>query len=346
MNRAFNFGGALLLGAGSFLIGRYSTDFDSLRKLQAATAVSPNVPITVPLSSTPPMSPTDKLPDLPPSRASQVMKFGYPGFDNLRTFEDFVLSYDRKTRTAHWVCEHLTPDRMVYVPDIDRSKCDFRPDESIHAYFRSQNEDYRGSGYDRGHLAAAGNHRRSQNSINQTFFLTNMSPQVGKGFNRDKWNDVEKYARKGLLTREVRKSEITDTDETFQIGVFNDGADDAEVKKKLAKKHLNTYILTGPLYLARKEADGHMYVRYKVIGKSQVAVPTHFFKVILYETSPNNFELEAFLLPNEVIPDETPIEKFHVPLDAIERAAGFLIFDKIPKGALKKVNGKSVGGFW
>ncbi|PAV84620.1 hypothetical protein WR25_00717 [Diploscapter pachys] len=310
MNRAFNFGGAFLLGAGSFLIGRYSTDFDSLRKLQAATAVSPNVPITVPLSSTPPMSPTDKLPDLPPSRASQIMKFGYPGFDNLRTFEDFVLSYDRKTRTAHWVCEHLTPDRMVYVPDIDRSKCDFRPDESIHSYFQSQNEDYRGSGYDRGHLAAAGNHRRSQNSINQTFFLTNMSPQVGKGFNRDKWNDVEKYAR------------------------------------KLAKKHLNTYILTGPLYLARKEADGHMYVRYKVIGKSQVAVPTHFFKVILYETSPNNFELEAFLLPNEVIPDETPIEKFHVPLDAIERAAGFLIFDKIPKGALKKVNGKSIGGFW
>ena len=46
---------------------------------------------------------SDKLPDLPPSRASQIMKFGYPGFDNLRTFEDFVLSYDRKTRTAHWV---------------------------------------------------------------------------------------------------------------------------------------------------------------------------------------------------------------------------------------------------
>lgn len=70
------------------------------------------------------------------------MKFGYPGFDNLRTYEDFVLSYDRKTRTAHWVIEHLTPDRMTYDPSVDRSKSEFRPDVSIHKYFQSQNSDY------------------------------------------------------------------------------------------------------------------------------------------------------------------------------------------------------------
>ena len=38
----------------------------------------------------------------------------------------------------------------------------------------------RGSGYDRGHLAAAANHRSSQNSMCATFFLSNMSPQVGE----------------------------------------------------------------------------------------------------------------------------------------------------------------------
>ena len=32
------------------------------------------------------------------SRASEIMQYGYPGFDNLRTFEDFVLSYDRRNR--------------------------------------------------------------------------------------------------------------------------------------------------------------------------------------------------------------------------------------------------------
>ena len=38
----------------------------------------------------------------------------------------------------------------------------------------------------------------------------------------------------------------------------------------------------------------------QVIGKNQVAVPTHFFKVLLYETAPGSFELESFLLPNDV----------------------------------------------
>ncbi|VDK81341.1 unnamed protein product [Anisakis simplex] len=151
------------------------------------------------------------------------MQYGFPGFDNLRTFEDYVLSYDQKNRciifrgpstqnvslsmvavvnclklvfrTAHWVVEHLTPSRMTYDPSVDRSKCQFHADESIHPYFRSQNDDYQRSGYDRGHLAAAGNHRRTQNAIDQTFLLSNMSPQVGRGFNRDKWNELERYVR-------------------------------------------------------------------------------------------------------------------------------------------------------
>ena len=39
---------------------------------------------------------------------------------------------------------------------------------------------------------------------------------------------------------------------------------------------------------------------FQVIGKSHVAVPTHFFKVVLIETEKDGFELEAFLLPNQV----------------------------------------------
>lgn len=31
----------------------------------------------------------------------------------------------------------------------------------------------------------------------------------------------------------------------------------------------------------RQEADGKLYVRYQVIGRNHVAVPTHFFKVSL-----------------------------------------------------------------
>ena len=34
------------------------------------------------------------------------------------------------------------------------------------------------SGFDRGHMAAAGNHRQSQEVCDETFLLTNMAPQV------------------------------------------------------------------------------------------------------------------------------------------------------------------------
>uniref|UniRef100_A0AC34GTW3 Endonuclease n=1 Tax=Panagrolaimus sp. ES5 TaxID=591445 RepID=A0AC34GTW3_9BILA len=195
------------VATGSFIIGmRYNdlnefsfTSFFPIKNASAATALvsseltSPPSSLEIPSSKT-----TVAEPWTQPSRAAEIMKWGWPGFDNLRTYEDFVLSYDRRTRTAHWVIEHLTPDRMTYDASVDRGKCAFMPDNSIHEYFRSTNEDYFRSGYDRGHLAPAGNHRKTQNAINQTFYLTNMSPQVGKGFNRDKWNDLEKHVRHGI----------------------------------------------------------------------------------------------------------------------------------------------------
>uniref|UniRef100_A0A0K0EPG8 Endonuclease n=1 Tax=Strongyloides stercoralis TaxID=6248 RepID=A0A0K0EPG8_STRER len=281
---------------GSFFLGYAS--HDTIRTANATTSLNVSNPLTV----------EDPNKGLAPSRVSQIMKFGYPGFENLRVYEDFVLSYDRKTRTAHWVLEHLTPERMQYSPTVDRSLCKFRPDTSIHPYFQSQNDDYLKSGYDRGHLAAAGNHRKSQLAVDQTFFLTNMSPQVGRGFNRDKWNELEIHVR------------------------------------KLAKKNPNVYVATGPLYIPKQEADGSKYVRYKVIGKNNVAVPTHFFKVALIEKSPNVYEMECYILPNEVIPDDVPLSKFYSPLEVIERAAGFIIFENLSTKNITKINGVKNGG--
>jgi len=143
------------------------------------------------------------------------MKFGFPGMDNIRSFEDFVLSYDRRNRVPHWVFEHLTRQSCKASDGVDRSKCEFFEDVSVHPFFRSTNSDYKRSGFDRGHMAAAGNHRSAQRLVEETFVLSNMAPQVGKGFNRDSWNRLEKYVR------------------------------------GLTKKYDNVYVCTGPLYLPR-----------------------------------------------------------------------------------------------
>ncbi|XP_063833638.1 endonuclease G, mitochondrial [Ostrinia nubilalis] len=262
----------------------------------------PGLPIFGTVSAATPYTDSGSTKD----RVSQIMKYGFPSLDNVRSYDDFVLSYDRRNRVPNWVFEHLTKAHVARNDQVDRSKCDFTPDESIHPFFRSQNSDYKGSGFDRGHMAAAGNHRIAQRHVEQTFYLTNMAPQVGEGFNRHAWNKLEKHVR------------------------------------KLTKVYDNVYCCTGPLYLPRREADGKSYVRYQVIGANTVAVPTHFYKVVVCEAPSGALDMEAYVMPNQRIPDETPVSAFMVPPETIERAAGLLFFDKIHRSKLHTINGKKV----
>ena len=42
-----------------------------------------------------------------------------------------------------------------------------------------------------------------------------------------------------------------------------------------------------------------------------------------------------YVLPNQPCDNSTPLSSYLVPLDSIERAAGFLLFDKLPRNQLK-----------
>lgn len=53
-------------------------------------------------------------------------------------------------------------------------------------------------------------------------------------------------------------------------------------------------------------------MRYQVIGANNVAVPTHFYKVIVGETSDGYLDMESYVLPNDVIGDDTPLNVFMV----------------------------------
>lgn len=243
-------------------------------------------------------------------RVAQIMRFGFPGLDNIRSHKDYIISYDKRNRVPHWVFEHLTRDSCQRTEGVDRANSDFKVDESIHPFFQSSNKDYKYSGFDRGHMAPAGNHRNDQQMCNETFLLSNMAPQVGKGFNRDKWENLERYVR------------------------------------KMTKLYRNVYVCTGPLYLPHMEQDGKMYVKYQVIGQNNVSVPTHFFKVVVGETDSKDLEMEAFVLPNQEIPDNTPLDNFRVPPDSVERAAGLLFFDRLSREKLSRVNGQKTGKSW
>lgn len=116
-------------------------------------------------------------PALPGSGRTELTKYGLPGLAQLRSRESYVLCYDPRSRSALWVIEQL--NRETLSGTSDRAACDFQEDDSVHEYHRATNADYRGSGFDRGHLAAAANHKWSQKAMRDTFYLSNIAPQVG-----------------------------------------------------------------------------------------------------------------------------------------------------------------------
>jgi len=69
----------------------------------------------------------------------------------------------------------------------------FRPDPSV-PDGSAQLSDYNKSGYDRGHLCPAGDMTFNAQAMSETFYLSNMSPQV-PAFNRGIWKSLETLVR-------------------------------------------------------------------------------------------------------------------------------------------------------
>lgn len=95
-----------------------------------------------------------------------------------------------------------------------------------------------------------------------------------------------------------------------------------EFCRGLTQKYASIKIFTGPLYLPRQYPDGKWRVTYEVIGTPpSVAVPTHFFKVIVAESTKDDGSVAvgAFVLPNQEINNSVALTAFKTPIEAVER---------------------------
>ena len=106
----------------------------------------------------------------------------------------YTLSYSEENEQAYWVYYVLTPELISGTqPRTD----DFRPDPLVSTGSATL-ADYSGSGYDRGHMCPAADMALNKTSMSESFFLSNMSPQVA-GFNRGIWSSVEDQVRNWAL---------------------------------------------------------------------------------------------------------------------------------------------------
>ena len=102
----------------------------------------------------------------------------------------YTLSYNEKHEQANWVAYELTAEETR--KGVSRSN-DFRSDNAVKTG-SATNDDYQGSGYDRGHMAPAADMSWSVQAMEESFFYSNMSPQV-PGFNRGIWKNLEERVR-------------------------------------------------------------------------------------------------------------------------------------------------------
>ena len=80
----------------------------------------------------------------------------------------FTVGHDPDARTPRWVIERLRVGTLN--GGVERTD-DFRPDPDLLPGRRAELVDYVGSGFDRGHMAAAGNLTWSLQAMVESFYL-------------------------------------------------------------------------------------------------------------------------------------------------------------------------------
>jgi endonuclease G len=120
---------------------------------------------------------------LPSSTTGEIVQHSY-----------FSLSYNERYEQAEWVAYALQKEHLTF---DDRERPYFIEDP----YVSTKSADwrnYKGSGYDRGHLVPAGDRRFSKQAYDETFYTSNISPQ-NREFNAGVWSRLEKQTRKWAM---------------------------------------------------------------------------------------------------------------------------------------------------
>ncbi len=216
-------------------------------------------------------------------------RYGMPAADQIMFNRYFVIGYSYYFRQAKWALEIVDPIPWTDEDDSVERLDNFRPDYRVPPMFRADLEDFRGSGYDRGHLVASANQRDLTIQNSETFLLSNMSPQLPE-FNRRIWKNLEEAVR------------------------------DLNAKKEV----LETYVICGPLFDFGKPIET---IGAEDDNDVTLPVPHGYFKSILTEDKNGRLRLWSFSMPNKK--SNKPLKDFLVPTTQIEQWSGLLLWDRL-----------------
>lgn len=141
------------------------------------------------------------------------LDYGIPkGADIIIDREGFATGYSITKHQPAWVSYRLTANEVTN--RVAKRLTKFPSDKSVP--LSASSADYKGTIYDRGHIAPAADMSWSKAAVSNSFFMSNMSPQVGM-FNRGIWRELEMWVRDAAVREEsiiVLSGPIFTTNET------------------------------------------------------------------------------------------------------------------------------------
>ncbi|KAJ1500933.1 hypothetical protein HMI54_001321 [Coelomomyces lativittatus] len=271
--------------------------------------------------------------------------------------------------------EHLSNQTLL--GDADRGRVNFKEDADVLPIFRAKQKDYMKSGYSRGHMSAASNNKICPEAMAESFLLnTNIVPQDLDN-NMFYWGRMENWIRKLVLDRGFEDVHVisgplflpssSPPKEIPSITPLNQAKETTHPSSSSSSSSSSFHVLPSNSYepllssiLLPPPSDVYTpptsvpsnttttttslipgkpfhYMLYKLIGDTQVAVPTHLFKAVLASVGDQRY-LACFIVPNTPIADHVPLKLFQVPQSVLEKYTGFVVFDRL----MKKGNGVKV----
>ena len=203
----------------------------------------------------------------------------------------YAIGYNYSMKNADWVAYHVTAESVN--GQFKRSNR-FKADSELPEYAQSTLSDYSKSGYDRGHLAPSAAMDFSEISMQESFLLSNMSPQL-PGFNRVGWRLLEEHVR------------------------------------DLANEYQELYVVTGPIYDGNETFVGNGVMIpsafYKVILDPYYNDAIAF---IVPHRDVSSSELESFVTTIDEVEARTNLDFFSNTSDDVESNMEAMLWEMWP----------------
>ena len=217
---------------------------------------------------------------------------------NSRTGEtgvNYSVEWDAMKRAQRWSCYQMYEtlregNTSRYYANSKKGEEQYPHDDFLLPDYQLPNDPYWGSGYDHGHICPSADRLSSFECNYQTFYLTNMQPQVN-AFNANVWANMEGMVR------------------TWNRNSFRD----------------TLYVCKGGTI-----DDKNNILRYIGTGASQIPVPKYFFMALLCKNSQGYKAMAFWIEHKAGYDDGNALKQYVISIDELEGKTGIDFFCNLP----------------